>query len=154
MHVHQLQCQDNDFEDETFHLQHMRLEEKERHDLKHGVCQKKLAIRSIVLLYDTRHKKDMSRKLPFKWLRPYQICDVVKDIKTYMLKKLDRLQLAGIFADKRLKKFHTRQRLQLDYAPNLDHEETPPSAIFLQATVTINFPNPLTIFDPPRIISE
>ena len=109
----------------------MRLEGKERHDLKHDIREKELAIGSIVLLHDTRREKDMSRKLSFKWLGPYRICDAVKDKGTYMLEELDGSRLAGTFAGDRLKKFHPRQRLQLDHAPNLDHEEIPTLSNFL-----------------------
>lgn len=47
----------------------------------------------------------------------------MKDKGTYMLKKLNRLRLSGIVANDKLKRFHPQQRLQLDYAPNLDYEE-------------------------------
>ncbi len=40
-----------------------------------------------------------------------------------MLEELNGLRLVGTFAGDRLKKFHPRQRLQLDHAPDLDHEE-------------------------------
>ena len=109
----------------------MRLEGKERHDLKHDIREKELAIGSIVLLYDTRYKKDMSHKLSFKWLGPYQICDADKDKGTDILEELDRLQLADAFAGDRLKKFHLRQQLQLDHALNLDNKEIPTLSNFL-----------------------
>ncbi len=109
----------------------MRLEGKERHDLKHGIRDEELAIGSIVLLHDTRHEKDMSRKLSFKWLGPYRICDAIKDKDTYILEELDGLRLAGTFAGDRLKKFHPCQRHQLDHAPNLDHKEIPTLNDFL-----------------------
>lgn len=48
---------------------------------------------SIVLLHDTRREKDMSRKLSFKWLGPYKICDGVKDKGTYMLEEPDGSRL-------------------------------------------------------------
>ena len=67
----------------------------------------------------------MSRKLTFKWLDQYQICNSVKDKGTYMLEELDRSRLAGTFAGDRLKKFHPQQRLQLDNAPDLGEEEIP-----------------------------
>lgn len=41
----------------------------------------------------------------------------------YMLEEQNRSQLAGTFAGDRHKKFDPCQRLQLDHAPNLDHEE-------------------------------
>ncbi len=68
----QLQHRDENLEEATLHLQCMRLEEKERHDLKHSILQEKLAIGSTVLLYDTRREKDMSLKLSFKWLGSYR----------------------------------------------------------------------------------
>ena len=119
----QLQHRDKDLEKATFHLQRMRQKGKKRHDLKHGIRDEELAIGSIVLLHDTRREKNISRKLSFKWLWPYRICDAIKDKGTYILEELDGLRLAGTFADDRLKKFHPRQRLQLDHALNLDHEE-------------------------------
>ena len=101
----------------------MCLKRKEWHDLKHSICKEKLAIGSIVLLHDTRRKKDMSRKLSFKWLGLYQIYNAIKGKGIYILEEFDGSQLASIFIGDRLKKFHLRQQLQLDHAPNLDHEE-------------------------------
>ena len=103
----------------------MRVKKKKRHDLIHDICDKKLAIGSIVLLHNTRRKKDMSRKLSFKWLGLYQICNALKDKGMYIPKELDGSQLARIFAGDRLKKFYPCQQLQLDHAPNLDHKEIP-----------------------------
>ena len=109
----------------------MRLEGKERHDLKYGIRDEELAIGSIILLHDTRREKDMSRKLSFKCLGLYRICNAVKDKGTYMLEELDRSRRAGNFAGDRLKKFHPCQRLQLDHAPNLNNEEIPTLDDFL-----------------------
>lgn len=82
-----------------------------------------MAVRSIVLLYDTKRKKDISRKLSFKWLRLYKIFDTVKNKGTYILEELDRLRLAVIFAGDRLKRFHSQQKLYLDHALDHDLEE-------------------------------
>lgn len=125
MHARQLQRRDKDFEEATFYLQRIRLEGKEQHDLKYGIRNEELAIGSIVLVHDTRREKDMSRKLSYKWVGPYKICDMVKDKGTYMLEELDGSRLAGTFAGDRLKKFHPRQRLQLDHVSNLDNKEIP-----------------------------
>ncbi len=127
----QLQRRDKDLEEATLHFQRIRLEGKEQQDFKHGIRNEKLAVGSIVLLHDTRREKDMSRKLSYKWLGPYRICDMVKDKGIYMLEDLDGSRLAGTFAGDRLKKFHPRQRLQLDYAPNLNNEEIPTLDDFL-----------------------
>ena len=131
MRARQLQHQDDDLEEATLHLQCIRLEGKKRHDKKHGIRHEKLALGDIILLHDTRREKDMSRKLAFKWLGPYRITNVVKDQGTYMLQELDGSQLSGTFAGDRLKKFHPRQRLQLDHAPNLNNEEIPTLDDFL-----------------------
>ncbi len=125
MCTHQLQRRDYDLEEATLHLQRMRLKRKERHDKKYGIWHEELALGDVVLLHDTRREKDMSRKLAFKWLGPYRISNIVKDKGIYMLDELNRSRLAGTFADNRLKKFHPRQRLQLDHAPDLDHKEIP-----------------------------
>lgn len=85
----------------------MYLKGTKQHNLKYGICNKKLAIKNIILLYDTRCKKDMSCKLFFKWLELYQIHNTIKDKGIYMLEKLDGLQLASIFANNRLKKFYS-----------------------------------------------
>ena len=131
MRVRQLQRRDDDLEEAALHLQRMRLEGKERHDEKHGIRNEELALGDIVLLHDTRREKDMSRKLAFKWLGPYQICDLVKDKGTCMLDELDGSWLAGTFAGDRLKKFHSRQRLRLDHSPDLDDEKIPTLDEFL-----------------------
>lgn len=65
-----------------------------------------------------------------------------------MLEKLDRLQLAGIFARDRLKKFQLQQQLQLDYAPDLDDKEIPT----LDRFFAYNSANDL--FDAPDNISN
>ena len=73
----------------------------------------------------------MLRKLAFKWLGPYQISDVIKDKGTYILKKLDGLQLIDIFAGDRLKKFYYWQRLQQDHTLNLNYKKIPTLSDFL-----------------------
>ena len=56
-----------------------------------------------------RRKKVMTCKFAFKWLSLYKIDDTIKDKSIYILKKLDRLQLAGIFIGNKLKKFQFQQ---------------------------------------------
>ena len=131
MRARQLQRRDDDLEEATLHLQRMRLDGKERHDEKNGIRHEELAPVDIVLLHNTRREKDMSCKLAFKWLGPYRIYNSVKDKGTYMLEELDGSRLAGTFAGDRLKKFHPRQRLQLDHVPDLEHEEIPTLDDFL-----------------------
>lgn len=94
----------------------MCLKGKKWHDLKLSICGKKLAVESVILLHNTRYKKDMSRKWFFKWLGPYRFFDAIKDKSTYLLKEFDGSRLAGIFAGDRLKRFHSQQQLHLDHA--------------------------------------
>lgn len=114
MHACQLQYWDNDFKETTLYFQYMRLMGKEQHDLKYGIQEEELAVESVVLLYDTGCKKDMSQKLLFKWLGLYMICDIVKNKGIYILKELDRLCLASTFAYDRPIKFHSCQALCLN----------------------------------------
>lgn len=109
----------------------MCLKGKEHHDLKYGIPDKKLAVGSIVLLHDTRHKKNMSRKLTFKWLGPYKIYNAVKDKSMYMVKKLNRSRLAGTFARDKFQKFHPRQKPHLDQTPDLTYKVVPTLKDFL-----------------------
>lgn len=67
----------------------MQLKEKKHYDEKHSIQHKELASNDIVLLYNTRREKDMSCKLIFKWLSPYQICNLRKDKGIYILEKLN-----------------------------------------------------------------
>ena len=131
MRTRQLHRRDKDLEEATLHLQRIRLEGKERHDLKHGIREEELASGSIVLLYDTQCEKNMSRKLAFKWLGTYRISDAVRDKCMYMLEELDGSLLGGTFAGDRLKKFHPRQRLQLDHVPDQGDEKIPTLEEFL-----------------------
>lgn len=88
----------------------MAIGEKELHNWKHDICEKELAIRSIILLHDIRCRKNMSRKLFFKALEFYQICNAVEDKEMYILEELNELRLAGSFAGDKLKKLHSCQQ--------------------------------------------
>lgn len=146
MRTRQLQRRDNALEETTLHLQRIRFEGKERHDLKHGFCNEELAIGSIILLHDTRCKKVMFCKLSFKWLEPYQICDILKNKSMYILKELDGSRLVDTFAGDRFKELHLRQQLQLDHASNLDHEEIPTLDDFLAGDRNSELSNALNYY--------
>lgn len=120
MYACQLQRQDKNLEKATLHLQRIRFKEKERHDNKHSICVEELIVGQVVLLYNTRCKKDISWKLSFKWLGLYRICNAVKNKGTYIFEELNKSRLFGTFADDRLKSFYPWQRLHLDHASNLD----------------------------------
>lgn len=82
----------------------MELEGKKRYNQKHDIW-KKLAMSSIVLLYNTLCKKDILQNVAFKWLGFYKIYNAIGEKKIYMLKKLNGLYLTGIFLRNCLKKF-------------------------------------------------
>lgn len=75
----------------TLHLQHIQLEGKKHYDEKYNICHEELVRNNIVLLHNTRRKKEMSCKLAFKWLGLSQISNTIKDKDTYILEELDRL---------------------------------------------------------------
>ena len=64
---------------------------------------------TIVLLHNTRYKKNILQKLTFKWLNPYKIYNAVERKKIYMLEELDKLHLVNIFAGDCPKKFYLQQ---------------------------------------------
>lgn len=131
MCMRQLEYRDKDLEEVVHYLQRMRQKEKEQQDEKYGIRQEELAMGSIVLLNNTRCKKNMLQKLAFNWLGSYKIYHTVERKRTYMLKELDGLRLASTFADDCLKKFYLQQRLRLNHTPNLDHEMVPNLENFL-----------------------
>ena len=139
MRAYQLQRRDKDLEEATLHLHLIRLERKERHDLKHGIRKEELAVGSIVLQYDTRGEKNMSRKFAFTWLSPYKISNAVRDKGMYILEKLDGSQLAGTFAGDRLKEVHPQQRLQLDHVLDQSDKEIPTLEEFFAGDSDSNF---------------
>lgn len=105
----------------------------------------------MMLLYNTRRKKNMSQKLAFKWLGPYRIYNAVERKKTYMLKELNGSHLASIFAGNRLKKFHSQQQLCLNSTLELDQEVMPTLEDFL-ATDDSNLSDVLDNFANHQII--
>ncbi len=126
LRARQLQRQVEDLQEEVLYLQRMRLEGKKCHDEKNCIRDTELIAGDFVLLHNTRREKDMSIKLSFKWLSPYQISELVKNKSTYMLEELDGTHLAGTFAGDRLKIFHPRQELLLgNFAAEIDHEGIP-----------------------------
>ena len=127
MHARQLERRDDDLEEATLHLQRMWLEEKERHDEKHGIWHEELAPGDIVLLHDTRREKNMFCKLAFKWLGPYQIYNSLKDKDTYMLEELDGSRLAGTFAGLEHEEIPTLDDFLAGDDDNSDLSDIPPN---------------------------
>lgn len=106
---------------------------------KYGIWYWNLCSGDIILLDDIRKQREIFYKFTFKWLNLYQIYDLIINKSIYILEKLDRLQLAGLFASNRLMKFHPRQQLQLNYALNLDCKEISNLMISLETSMIITF---------------
>ena len=111
MRARQLQRRDEDMEEATLLLQRMRMQGKDLFDDSHRIREEPLAVDDLVLLYDSQREANMSIKLAFKWLGPYRIAEVVPEKGTYFLKELNGTRLKGTIAGNRLKRFHSRQRL-------------------------------------------
>lgn len=72
MCARQLQRQNKDFKETTFHLQCICLEKKECYDDKHNICVKELTRGQIVLLHDTKRKKKHILKIVLQIVRTVQ----------------------------------------------------------------------------------
>jgi hypothetical protein len=68
-----------------------------------------------MLLHDTQHENDRSinRKLKYRWRESFRVKEVIQDKRTYLLQKLDETDLAEIFVENKIKKFHQRQSLKI-----------------------------------------
>ncbi len=96
----------------------MRKQKKEYFDAEHFTIDKEINKNDLVLLYDTQHENDRSinRKLKYKWRESFRIKKVVQNKEIYLLQELDEIDLAEIFVENRIKKFHQRQSLKTSSA--------------------------------------
>jgi hypothetical protein len=88
---------------------------KEYFDAKHFTIDKEINKNDLVLLHDTQHENDRSinRKLKYRWRKSFRIKEIIQDKRTYLLQKLDETDLAEIFVENKIKKFHQRQILKI-----------------------------------------
>jgi hypothetical protein len=93
----------------------MRKQKKEYFDSKHFATDKNINKNDLVLLHDTQHENDRSinRKLKYKWRESFRIKEVIQNKEIYFLQKLDEIDLAEIFVENRIKKFHQKQSLEI-----------------------------------------
>lgn len=85
----------------------------------------------------------MSQKLAFKWLGFDRIYNAVEGKEIYILEKLDKLHLAGTFAENCLKRFQSRQQFCLNYTPDSDQKVL----LTLEDFLTVNDNNLSKILD-------
>ncbi|OMJ30300.1 hypothetical protein AYI69_g168 [Smittium culicis] len=79
--------------------------DKQRFDLKKRTRKERLAVGTLVLIFDSTIGKQRQLKLSDKWFGPYKI---IKDNLngSYILSELDGVRIKGTFAGNRLKEFH------------------------------------------------
>jgi hypothetical protein len=82
--------------------------EKKNFDSEHFAADKDINKNDLVLLHDIQHENDRSinRKLKYKWRESFRIKEAIQKKNTYLLQKLDEIDLAKTFVENRLKKFH------------------------------------------------
>jgi hypothetical protein len=111
----QLQRKNENMNEARNLLKRMRKQDKKYFDLKHFTTNKDINKNDLVLLHDTQHENDRSinRKLKYRWRRSFRVKEVIQDKKIYLLQKLDEIDLAEIFVENKIKKFHQRQILKI-----------------------------------------
>jgi hypothetical protein len=115
MRARQLQRRNENMNEARNLLERMRKQKKEYFDSKHFATNKDINKNDLVLLHDTQHENDRSinRKLKYRWRESFRIKEVIQNKEIYLLQKLDETDLAEIFVENRIKKFHQRQSLKI-----------------------------------------
>jgi hypothetical protein len=115
MRARQLQRRNENMNEAKNLLKRMRKQDKKYFDSKHFTTNKNINKNDLVLLHDTQHENDRSinRKLKYRWRRSFRIKKIIQNKRIYFLQKLDETDLAEIFVENRIKKFHQRQILKI-----------------------------------------
>jgi hypothetical protein len=115
MRARQLQRRNENMNEARNLLKRMRKQDKKYFDSKHFTTDKNINKNDLVLFHDTQHENDRSinRKLKYRWRRSFRIKEVIQNKEIYLLQKLDETNLAEIFVENRIKKFHQRQSLEI-----------------------------------------
>ncbi len=89
--------------------------EKKNFDSKHFAADKDINKNDLVLFHDTQHENDRSinRKLKYRWRESFRVKEAIQKKNTYLLQKLDEIDLARTFVENKLKKFHQKQSLEI-----------------------------------------
>ena len=108
MRARQLERRDEDLEEAAYHLQRIRMGNKELFDETRVLVREPPEIGDLVLLHDTKLKTSHSAKLRYRWLGPYRVRDKNAILGTYWLEELDGTPFRSTFNGSRLKKFFLR----------------------------------------------
>jgi hypothetical protein len=123
----QLDRRDEALEEVLLRIWRQREANKELYDDAYRVRNEELAVRDIVLLWDSRREvnKSSAVKLYPRWLGPYRITAAASLFSSYRLTELDSSHLTGTFARKRLKLLHMRNANGEPVIPELHTIATP-----------------------------
>ncbi len=115
MRTRQLQRKNENMNEARNLLKRMRKQKKEYFDAEHFTTDKNINKNDLVLLHDIQHENDRSinRKLKYKWRKSFRIKKIIQNKRTYLLQKLDEIDLVEIFVENKIKKFHQRQNLKI-----------------------------------------
>jgi hypothetical protein len=115
MRARQLQRRDENMNEARNLLKRMRKQKKEYFDSKHFATDKDINKNDLVLFHDTQHENDRSinRKLKYRWRESFRVKEVIQNKEIYLLQELDETDLAEIFVENKIKKFHQRQSLEI-----------------------------------------
>jgi hypothetical protein len=115
MRARQLQRRNENMNEAKDLLKRMRKQDKKYFDSKHFTTNKDINKNDLVFLHDIQHENDRSinRKLKYKWRESFRIKEIIQKKEIYLLQKLDETNLAEIFVENRIKKFHQRQSLKI-----------------------------------------
>ncbi len=115
MRARQLQKRNENMNEAKNLLKRMQKQKKEYFDSKHFTIDKKINKNDLVLLHDIQYENDRSinSKLKYKWRESFRVKKVIQNKKIYLLQKLDDINLAKIFVENRIKKFHQKQILKI-----------------------------------------
>lgn len=91
MRARVLKRKEEDLKKARCHLRRTREANKERYDLINRVRDKRVKLKTLVLLYYYNINIDISRskKLAFKQVGPYRVRDCIEDRGIYLFKELD-----------------------------------------------------------------
>jgi hypothetical protein len=114
MRTRQLQRRNENMNEAKDLLKRMRKQKKKYFDSEHFATKKNINKNDLVLLHDIQHERNrnINCKLKYRWRRSFRIKKIIQNKEIYLLQKLDEIDLAEIFVENKIKKFHQKQNLK------------------------------------------
>ncbi len=115
MRTRQLQRRNENMNEAKNLLKRMRKQNKKYFDSKHFTINKNINKNNFILFHDIQHEnnRNINRKLKYKWRKSFRVKKIIQDKKTYLLQKLDEINLIEMFVENKIKKFHQKQNLKI-----------------------------------------